>query len=67
VWWPDGRLRWVDMHAGDVLGLEPAGSVERWHVGTVATALRPRARGGAVIALENGFALVRAGRDPATA
>ncbi|KNX36045.1 SMP-30/gluconolactonase/LRE family protein [Luteipulveratus halotolerans] len=61
VWWPDGRLRYVDLMKGDVLALNDDGSVERVHVGTVAAALRPRAGGGAVVALERGFAL--ASRD----
>jgi sugar lactone lactonase YvrE len=52
-----GGLRWVDMLAGDVLSLRPDGSVGRRHVGTVAAALRPRSRGGAVIGVERGFAL----------
>jgi sugar lactone lactonase YvrE len=52
-----GGLRWVDMLAGDVLSLGADGVVERRHVGTVAAALRPRSRGGAVIGVERGFAL----------
>ena len=52
-----GGLRWVDMLAGDILCLAPDGDVERRHVGTVAAALRPRRRGGAVIGVERGFAL----------
>jgi sugar lactone lactonase YvrE len=60
VWWPDGRLRLVDLSAGDVLTLGgPA--PERRHVGSVAAALRPRRDGGAVIAVERGFALLRDG------
>src|SRR3954451_10774262 len=57
--WSDGwgGLRWVDMLAGDVLSLEDDGTIRRRHVGTVAAALRPRSRGGAVIAVERGFAL----------
>ncbi|MGP4016913.1 SMP-30/gluconolactonase/LRE family protein [Saccharopolyspora sp. 5N708] len=59
VWhrdWPG--LRWVDMLAGDVLTLDEAtGAVRRAHVGSVAAALRPRSVGGAVLALERGFAL----------
>ena len=58
VWcprWPG--LRWVDMLAGDVLTLGPGGEVQRQHVGSVAAALRPREAGGAVLALERGFAL----------
>ena len=52
-----GGLRWVDMLAGDVLSLADDGTVNRRHVGTVAAALRPRTRGGAVIAVERGFVL----------
>jgi sugar lactone lactonase YvrE len=52
-----GGLRWVDMLAGDVLSLQPDGEVARSHVGEVAAALRPRTQGGAVIAVERGFAL----------
>jgi sugar lactone lactonase YvrE len=57
--WSDGwgGLRWVDMLAGDVLSMEPDGTVRRRHVGSVAAALRPRRGGGAVIAVERGFAL----------
>jgi sugar lactone lactonase YvrE len=56
VWFPDG-LRWVDMLAGYVLSLAADGTVGRRHVGAVAAAVRPRAGGGAVIAVERGFAL----------
>jgi sugar lactone lactonase YvrE len=52
-----GGLRWVDMLAGDILSLEPNGSVSRRHVGTIAAAIRPRRKGGAVIGVERGFAL----------
>lgn len=59
VWhtaWPG--LRWVDMHAGDVLTLDrESGQVTRSHVGSFAAALRPCRDGGAVLALERGFAL----------
>lgn len=57
--WSDrwGGLRWVDMLAGDVLALTSEGDVLRRHVGEVAAALRPRRTGGAVIAVERGFAL----------
>jgi sugar lactone lactonase YvrE len=58
VWWPDdGLLRWVDMLAGDLLSLDATGRIERRHVGDIAAALRPRAHGGAIVALERGFAL----------
>src|SRR5687768_13654483 len=50
-------LRWVDMLAGDVLSLEKDGTVRRRHVGDVVAALRPRRSGGAVLAVERGFAL----------
>jgi sugar lactone lactonase YvrE len=52
-----GGLRWVDMLAGDVLSLADDGAIGRRHVGTIAAALRPRSRGGAVIGVERGFAL----------
>jgi sugar lactone lactonase YvrE len=52
-----GGLRWVDMLAGDVLSLADDGTIGRRHVGNVAAALRPRSRGGAVIAVERGFTL----------
>jgi sugar lactone lactonase YvrE len=57
--WSDrwGGLRWVDMLAGDVLSLAADGTVGRRHVGRVAAALRPRTSGGAVLAVERGFAL----------
>jgi sugar lactone lactonase YvrE len=57
VWhagWPG--LRYVDMLAGDVLTLGPAG-VRRTHVGTVAAALRPCVDGRIVLALQRGFAV----------
>ena len=58
VWWPDGSgLRWVDMIAGDVLTLGPDGVIGRDHVGDVAAVVRPRRGGGAVVAVERGFAL----------
>ena len=58
VWSPSwGGLRWVDMLAGDVLLLREDGIVDRRHVGTIAAAVRPRRRGGAIIAVERGFAL----------
>jgi sugar lactone lactonase YvrE len=52
-----GGLRWVDMEAGDVLSLDADGGIARRHVGRVAAALRPRRGGGAVLAVERGFAL----------
>lgn len=56
VWSPSwGGLRFVDMLLGDVLHLDAAGEVSRWHVGKVAAALRPRRSGGAVIATEREF------------
>lgn len=59
--WIDGRLRLVDMLAGDILTLDAGGAVrERLHVGEVAAAVRPRRDGGLVVAIERGFALVAA-------
>ena len=52
-----GGLRWVDMLAGDVLSLGADGEVLRKHVGDVVSCVRPRATGGAVLALEAGVAL----------
>jgi sugar lactone lactonase YvrE len=60
-----GGLRWVDMLAGDILSLEPDGTVGRKHVERIAAALRPRRRGGAVIGVERGFALEAPGRPEA--
>jgi sugar lactone lactonase YvrE len=58
VWWPGrGGLRWVDMLSGDVLRLADDGTVARVHVGDVAAVVRPRRGGGAVLAVERGFAL----------
>jgi sugar lactone lactonase YvrE len=60
VWFADaGQLRFVDMLAGDIVTIDADGAlVERRSVGTVAAAFRPRARGGLVIAVERGFALL---------
>ncbi len=56
VWSPRwGGLRWVDMFAGDILSLTD-GEVQRRHVGKIAAVVRPRRTGGAVIAVERGFA-----------
>lgn len=52
-----GGLRWVDMLAGDVLFLARGGAVERKHVGDVVACVRPRATGGAILAVERGVAL----------
>jgi sugar lactone lactonase YvrE len=58
VWSPRwGGLRWVDLLAGDVLTLHRDGVVSRRHVSDVVAALRPRCGGGAVLAVERGFAL----------
>ena len=58
VWSPAwGGLRWVDMLAGDVLTLADDGAVARRHVGSVVAVVRPRRGGGAVLAVERGFAL----------
>lgn len=60
VWWPRlGRLRCVDMLAGDVLTLDPVtGEVSRVATGSpVAAVVRPRAGAGAVVAVELGLAV----------
>lgn len=46
--------------AGDMLALGPDGHVARTHLGRVLSALRPRAHGGMVVALERQFALAGA-------
>jgi sugar lactone lactonase YvrE len=56
-----GGLRWLDMLAGDILSLGAGGAIGRRHVGHIVAAVRPRRRGGAVIAVERGFALEDAG------
>jgi sugar lactone lactonase YvrE len=45
------------MLAGDVLELDDGGAITRTHVGKVAAVIRPRPGGGAIVALEHGFAL----------
>jgi sugar lactone lactonase YvrE len=56
-----GCVRWVDMLNGDVLSMAGVGGcVSRLHIGEVAAAVRPRADGGLVAAVERGFALVDA-------
>lgn len=57
--WADGwrGLRWVDMLAGDVLSLDLEGGITRTHVGEVAAVIRPRAAGGAVLALGDRFVI----------
>jgi len=52
-----GRLRFVDMLAGDVLTLREDGGVDRERVGDVVAAMRPRVNGGLVLGLERSFAL----------
>ena len=61
VWHPSfAGVRWVDMHAGDILELRGPDDVTRTHVGTVAAAFRPRRNGGVVLADERGFVLLDA-------
>jgi sugar lactone lactonase YvrE len=45
------------MLSGDVLSLDRHGGVTRTHVGEVAAVIRPRASGGAVLALKDSFAV----------
>jgi sugar lactone lactonase YvrE len=59
VWHPSfAGVRWVDMHAGDILELRGPDAVTRTHVGTVAAAFRPRTGGGVVLADQRGFVLL---------
>jgi sugar lactone lactonase YvrE len=59
MWDPATRaLHWVDMLAGDVLALHGDTGLRRVHVGQVAAAVRPRAAGGFVVAVERGFAVL---------
>jgi sugar lactone lactonase YvrE len=61
VWHPSfAGIRWVDMHAGDILELVSPDVVRRTHVGTVAAAFRPRTNGGVVLADQRGFVLLDA-------
>ncbi|MEU0279123.1 SMP-30/gluconolactonase/LRE family protein [Streptomyces sp. NPDC006195] len=57
-----GRLRIVDLLAGDLLTFDTeadgGGAYERWHLGEIAAAWRPRSSGGVVAAVERGFVLV---------
>ena len=57
--WPGtgGGLRFVDMNARDVMFLGADGAVSRRHYGDIAAITRPRAGGGAVVAVERGFVL----------
>jgi sugar lactone lactonase YvrE len=60
VWYSDwGGLKWVDMLAGDILSLDSeTGNVSRLHVDSpVAAMVRPRSRGGFVVATEREFVL----------
>lgn len=59
TWGDGGALRWVDMLAGDVLELDPGTSrTTRTASGSpVVACVRPRQGGGAVLAIEKGFAL----------
>jgi len=61
--WHSGwdALKFVDMLAGDICTVDvDSGGIERFHVGSVAAAFRPRTSGGLVVAVERGFALVDA-------
>ncbi|MBV9594118.1 MAG: SMP-30/gluconolactonase/LRE family protein, partial [Actinobacteria bacterium] len=53
-----GVMHWVDMLAGDVMGITADGDISRLHVGSVAAAWRPRSGGGGVAAIERGYALI---------
>jgi sugar lactone lactonase YvrE len=58
----DGVLRYVDLLRGDVMAFDPRTmGLERTHVSDVVAALRPRAAGGWVLALERAFAVTEPG------
>lgn len=68
MWHAPWGLTYVDMLAGDLLRLDTAtGAVRRHHVGSVAAVVRPRTNGGAVVAVERGFALIDPGTPPENA
>ncbi|MDO5499721.1 MAG: SMP-30/gluconolactonase/LRE family protein [Propionibacteriaceae bacterium] len=64
VWWPAlQRLRMVDMLHGDILTIDPArpDDVVRTSVGSpIASVIRPRTGGGAIVATESGISLASA-------
>ena len=58
-----GLLHWVDMEVGDLLSMDVSSgpstsSITRLHVGQIAACWRPRRSGGAVIGIQDGFALI---------
>ena len=58
----DGVLRLVDLFRGDIVTFDPrTRGLARTHVASVAAALRPRTRGGWVVATERGFAVTERG------
>ena len=62
-YWSDtwGGLRWVDMLAGDMMQLGPDGTASRIRTPSpVVACVRPASSGGAVLAVEKGFAF----KDP---
>jgi sugar lactone lactonase YvrE len=65
VWAPEwGGLRWLDMFAGDLLGLDAAtGAVSRVHLSDLLAAVRPATDGSIVAGVARGFARFRLGAD----
>lgn len=53
-----GRLIWVDIMASTVHELVPGGPSRSWHVGEHVGAVVPRARGGLLLAVASGFAVL---------
>lgn len=53
-----GRLLSVDLFEGDVLATTRDGNTRKHHIAEVAAALRPRVRGGYVMGIDRGFALL---------
>jgi sugar lactone lactonase YvrE len=64
AWSPSwGGLRWVDTFDGVLLALAGDGTVTKRRLDRAIGALRPRAGGGMVVALERRFALAGAGDE----
>ena len=67
IWAPElGGLVWVDIPAGEVLRFDAAGEVERWSVGPIVAAVRPRVSGGLVLGLQRGFGVAAGWGEPVT-
>ena len=59
-----GRLLLVDMLAGAIVEVDPAGTTRRHEIGGVVAVIRARRSGGFVIATEHGFRFLTADLEP---